>query len=112
MVWYDKRSPDYSQGFLSYVDVFYKTQKLFAANVRLQYFETENYNSRVYVYENDVPYNFSIPFYYDKGFRYYFNLNYNLKKLFSAIRSSKFNIEMWIRWSQSIYSGTNSLVPD
>ncbi len=109
LVWYDKRNPDYSQGFLSYVDFFYKTQKLFGGNVRLQYFETGDYNSRVYVYENDVPYSFSVPFYYDKGFRYYFNLNCNLKKLFSANRSNNFKIEAWVRWTQSIYSGTNSI---
>jgi len=31
--------------------------------------------SQVYVYENDVPYSFSIPFCYEEGMRYYLNLN-------------------------------------
>ena len=44
-----------------------------------------------------------------QGFRYYLNLNYNLKKLFRANRSNDFNTEAWVRWPQSIYSGTSSV---
>jgi hypothetical protein len=110
VIWYDKRNPDHSQGFLTYVDFFYKpAQKPFSGNVRFQYFETGDYNSRVYVYENDVPYSFSIPFYYNKGVRYYLNLRCNLKKLFNTGKASKLNIEAWLRWAQSIYNGVNSI---
>ncbi|HSZ85676.1 MAG TPA: hypothetical protein VK787_06575 [Puia sp.] len=110
VTWYDKRNPDYLQDFLTYVDFFYKpAQKLFSGNVRFQYFETGDYNSRVYVYENDVPYSFSIPFYYNKGVRYYLNLSCNLKKLFRTDKVNKLNIELWLRWAQSIYNGVNSI---
>jgi hypothetical protein len=78
-------------------------------NLRLQYFETGGYNSRVYVYENDALYNFSIPAYYDKGFRYYVNLNCNVKKLFRFGSTNKMNIESWIRWAQAVYSGKNAI---
>jgi len=54
-----------------------------------------------------VLYNFSIPSYYDKGFRYYVNLNCNLEKLFRFDSRNKMNIEAWFRWGQTIYSGKN-----
>jgi hypothetical protein len=44
----------------------------------LQYFETDGYNSRLYAYENDVLYSYSIPVFFDKGYRYYLTLNYDL----------------------------------
>ncbi len=67
--------------------------KAFAASTRLQYFETGGYNSRLYAYENDVLYSFSIPVFYDKGYRYYVNINYDINKALS----------FWIKWAQTIY---------
>jgi len=108
ILWHDRKLPDYEQGFLSLIDFFYKPfRKSMEGNFRLQYFETGGYNSRVYVHENDVLYNFSIPSYYDKGFRYYVNLNCNLEKLFRFDSRNKMNIEAWFRWGQTIYSGKN-----
>jgi Helix-hairpin-helix motif len=104
ILWYDKKALDYEQGFLELVDLFYKPyKKPFAGNMRLQYFETDGYNSRIYVYEDDVLYNYSIPFFYGKGFRYYLNLNFNLKKISRFNNKNKMALEGWIKWSQSIY---------
>jgi hypothetical protein len=56
-----------------FFDILYKPLLApYAAVLRLQYFETDSYNSRIYAYENDVLYSYSIPAFYDKGFRYYF----------------------------------------
>lgn len=63
--------------------------------MRLQYFETGSYNSRLYAYENDVLYSYSIPVFSDKGIRYYLSYNYDLTK----------KISFWFRWAQTIYSG-------
>ena len=65
----------------------------FSGNIRLQYFNTEGYNSRLYAYENDVLYSFSIPVFYNKGYRYYANINYDLNK----------KISFWIKWAQTLY---------
>jgi hypothetical protein len=95
MVWFDKKGAAEEQGFLVYTDILYKPiMKPLSANMRLQYFETDGYNSRLYAYENDVLYSFSIPVFYDKGYRYYINVNYDLTK----------KITCWARWSQFIYS--------
>jgi hypothetical protein len=59
----------------------------------LQYFETDGYNSRLYAYENDVLYSYSIPAFFDKGYRYYVTLNYDLTK----------KLSFWFRWAQTIY---------
>jgi hypothetical protein len=93
MLWYDKRGNAPEQGFLTYADIIYKPrQKSYSGNIRLQYFETDSYNSRMYAYENDVLYSFSIPVFYDKGYRYYLNLNYDVTR----------KISVWLRFAQTI----------
>ncbi|MES2429633.1 MAG: helix-hairpin-helix domain-containing protein [Bacteroidota bacterium] len=94
IVWFDKRGPLMSNGFLGYADLIYKpAMKKYSGNLRLQYFETDDYNSRLYAYENDVLYSFSIPVFYDKGTRYYVNVNYDFSK----------KLSVWLRWAQTIY---------
>ncbi len=94
LMWYDKNGINKADGFLSYFDIHYKpVLKPFSGNLRLQYFETDDFNSRVYAYENDVLYNFAIPVFFDKGYRYYINLNYDLGK----------RVAFWVKWSQSIF---------
>lgn len=94
IVWYDNNGAAEEQGFLTYFDVLYKPlMRQLSANIRLQYFETNDYNSRLYAYENDLLYNYSIPVFFDKGWRYYLNLNYDLNK----------RISVWVKWGQFIY---------
>jgi hypothetical protein len=96
MIWFDARGSLAEQGFLVNFDLLYNpVLKPFSGNLRLQYFETEGYNSRIYAYENDVLYNFSIPVFYDKGYRYYINFHYNINR----------KLSLWTRWSQTLYSG-------
>jgi len=93
-MWYDEDGPLQSRGFLCFFDVFYKPMmKPISANMRLQYFETDNFDSRIYAYESDVLYGFSIPAFYDKGYKYYANVNYDLSK----------KLSLWLRWAQLIY---------
>jgi hypothetical protein len=109
MVWFDKnarpddpvgRENDFETGFLIFFDLLYKPLlQPYSGNIRLEYFETTGYNSRIYTYENDVLYSFSIPGFYDKGCRYYINLSYDLKK----------NSSVWLRWAQTIYKNKTSV---
>lgn len=94
ITWFDKNGSLPEQGFLIFFDLLYKpTLKPFSGNLRLQYFESDGYNSRLYAYENDVLYSFSIPVFYNKGYRYYINLNYDLTE----------KLTLWLRWAQTIY---------
>lgn len=100
LLWYDNRGANKETGFLSYVDFLYKPMLApYSGVLRLQYFETEGYNSRIYAYENDVLYGYSIPAFFDKGFRYYLTLNYDLTK----------KLSFWLRLAQTIYQNRTSV---
>jgi hypothetical protein len=100
LLWYNKRSSEAETGFLSSVDILYKPMiKKYSGNVRLQYFETDSYNSRVYAYEDDVEYSFSIPVFFGTGYRYFINLNYDASK----------QLSFWARWAQTIYENQNTI---
>ena len=67
--------------------------------MRLQYFETDGYDSRLYAYENDVLYSYSIPAFFDKGYRYYITFNYDLTRKFFV----------WLRVAQTLYKGKSMI---
>ena len=61
-----------SHGFFICQDVSYKPEnKPFSLTFRYAIFDTDDYDSRVYAYENDVLYSFSVPALYGKGMRVY-----------------------------------------
>ncbi len=98
VIWFDKRGTTAENGFLLFFDALYRPLlKPYSGGIRVQYFETDGYNSRIYAYENDVLYYFSIPVFYDKGLRYYININYDLSK----------KLSFWIKYAQTLYKGKN-----
>ena len=100
LLWYDKNGKNAENGFLTFFDVIYKPPlRNYSGNIRLQYFETDDYNSRIYAYENDVLFYYSIPAFYDQGFRYYLNINCSLNP----------NISFWLKWSQTLYQNAESI---
>lgn len=92
MLWYSVQDKGNEEGFLCFLDGSYKRRKLHSS-LRLQYFEAGSYNSRIYAFENDVLYSSSVPAFFNKGFRYYINLNYDISK----------HLGCWLRWSQTLY---------
>lgn len=98
LLWFDKKGPAEESGFLTFADLLYKPLlKPFSGNIRLQYFETGGYNSRMYAYENDVLYSFSIPVFYEKGYRYYLNINYDVSR----------KLTLYFRIAQTYYPDKN-----
>lgn len=68
-------------GYLLYQDIICRPpSSLFSASFRLALFCTDSYKSRIYAYENDILYAFSIPPYYDKGTRSYITVRYPMSK--------------------------------
>ena len=61
---------------------------------RYALFETDSYNSRIYAYENDVLYSYSISSYYFRGSRAYLTLNYNITQ----------KMEIWLRYEHTFYN--------
>ena len=77
-------------GYLYYQDFEFAPFKAkLTGNLRLAYFNTTSYNSRLYAYEDDVLYNFSFGMYSGKGFRSYVNLKYKLAK----------KLDVWLRYA-------------
>jgi hypothetical protein len=88
------------QGFAWYSSLHYNPMmKPYSANFRVLFFDTDDYDTRIYAYENNVLYSYAIPVIYDKGFRYYLNLHYTLNKQHGY----------WIRWAQTIYQNKMSI---
>ncbi len=89
-----------SKGFMVYQDVIYDF-KFIPARISLRYalFDTDSYDSRVYAYENDVLYYFSIPAYSGRGSRIYALLKVDISR----------NIDLWLRWGQFYYTDRNEI---
>lgn len=67
----------YQNGFMLLQDLLYRpSDSPFSFTTRFALFDTDGYDVRFYHYENGLLYNFSIPAYYNKGSRFYFNLRY------------------------------------
>jgi len=92
---FDPRNEAKQNGYLGFAQINYKPAlKPFSGNVRLSYFETDGYDSRIYAFENDVLYGYSIPVFFDKGYRYYLNAHYKLSP----------KLSLWARFAQTIYT--------
>ena len=68
-------------GYLTYQDIIFRFEKQNLDLIfRYLVFDTKTYQSRIYTYENDLLYQFSIPAFYDKGTRFYLMIKYKILK--------------------------------
>lgn len=79
-----------SNGFAIIQDIEAKVNRI-QIKTRVAYFNTDDYNSRIYAYENDVLYAVSFPAYYGRGWRFY---------LVSKLPINN-KIDAWIRLSHT-----------
>ena len=90
IVQFQKEQNNAQHGYLMYQDVIYgPLQSKFSGNIRFAIFDTPGFNSRIYAYENDVLYSYSVLAYQNRGLRYYINGRYTLKK----------GMDFWLRYS-------------
>ncbi len=81
-------------GYMLYQDILYKPiNSKYNITLRYMLFSTQDYNTRVYTYENDVPYAFSIPSFFGSGQRWYLMFRYDINK----------SLSLWIRIARTIY---------
>jgi hypothetical protein len=76
-------------GYLLYQNISYKPNKKIQINFRYAWFDISDYNSRIYAYESNVRYAYSMPAYYGKGTRTYLVFQYKALKFLS----------IWFRFS-------------
>lgn len=82
-----------SKGYLVYQDINYRSSKKLQASFRYAWFDIESFESRIYAYESNARYVYSMPAYNGKGVKSYIMLRY---KLFS-------NIDIWLRYGHTNY---------
>lgn len=100
LVWFDRKGDAAEEGALVFTDLLYRPAlKPYSFNGRILFFDTDGYNSRLYTYENDVLYSFSIPVFYGKGVRYYLNASYDITR----------KLRGWVRIAQTVYRDRDAI---
>ncbi|RAJ35674.1 helix-hairpin-helix domain-containing protein [Pedobacter cryoconitis] len=93
---YQKGTVSAEYGYMFYQDVAYHPMSSrVSANLRLAFFHTPSYNSRIYAYEDDVLHGTGSGVYSGEGIRSYFNLSYNLSR----------QLRVWGRYAVYVYPG-------
>ena len=97
---YGQENTTPSEGFLIYQDIDYHPLSMpVSFSVRYALFDTDDYDARIYAYENDVLYSYSITSYYDRGSRAYLTVHYKIKK----------GLDLWLRYAQSAFTNKLSI---
>lgn len=92
---YQRGEEPTSRGFMAYQDVIWDINNLpLRIAARYALFDTETFDSRIYAYENDVLYFFSIPAYAGRGTRAYILIKYDLGR----------NTDIWLRLAQTYFT--------
>ena len=87
-------------GYFLCQDIAYKPEnKPYSFSFRYAIFDAKDYNARIYAYENDVLYSFSVPALYGKGMRIYL---LGKVKLFNALT-------LYARIGRTIYSDRDEI---
>ncbi|MGY0037280.1 hypothetical protein [Pedobacter sp. NJ-S-72] len=93
---YKKGLKNYEYGYLIYQDAdYHPMSSRFSGNLRLAYFHTTSYNSRIYAYEDDVLHGSGSGVYSGEGIRTFLNLSYRLSK----------HLRAWCRYAVYLYPG-------
>ena len=90
------KGPDpkrWNKGILMYQDLAFNFRRpQLSIHLRVAYFDTDTYDERLYAYENDVYYAFTVGSYYYQGIRGYLMLRYKIQ-----------NFSVWFRVSRTHY---------
>ncbi|MBL7736915.1 MAG: helix-hairpin-helix domain-containing protein [Chitinophagaceae bacterium] len=107
LCWIEKPAGQSAEtGSLMFTDISFKpANKYFSGNIRLQYFETGGYDSRLYAFENDLLFSQSIPSFFDSGIRYYLNLKYN----FGITLFRSWQAMSGVKISQTLYRNKSTI---
>jgi hypothetical protein len=92
---YAKPSENIQKGYYFSQDISWiSNDKKYTLAGRYAFFHTDGWESRIYTYENDILYSYSIPALSGKGIRAYIMLRYHPKQ----------NLYVWFRYATTIYS--------
>jgi hypothetical protein len=80
----------------------------FSLSMGIAVFETDDYDTRIYAYEPDLLYHFSLPSFYGRGIHYYINMHQDFSRLMGR-GHGHFKMSGWLKWGQSFYPGSTSI---
>ncbi len=85
---------DKQAGFLVYQDIIYSPSSIpWSFSARVSIFDTDGYDTRVYTYENDLTYYYTIPAFSNQGSRFYINVRYKgIRNLTAEIKYAQTRI--------------------
>jgi hypothetical protein len=87
-------------GWMMYQELTFRFLKeQLRLSARYAIFNTDSYDTRIYAYEKDVLYAFSIPAMYNTGSRYYLVATWKITR----------DMAVYAKWSQSIWSNVDEL---
>jgi hypothetical protein len=99
-------APGPAYGYLFYTDVLYRPMRSWlSGNVRFQAFEAENYDTRIYAYENDLLFVSSTPSFYNNGVRCYLNIKGKLKVKMLCNSLLTINLKL----ATTVYNNTSNI---
>lgn len=97
---YDDEINGVKYGFMAFQDVKFKMLSIpVSFNLRLAYFDVQDWGARIYAYENDVLYQFSVPAFNNRGVRTYLNIRYRIIK----------GIDFWLKISNTHYTNISTI---
>lgn len=97
---YHEVQKEVQQGYVVYQDVIYRsTNTPLDLSFRYAIFDADSYDSRVYTYENDVLYAFSIPAFSGKGTRIYLLAKWSISP----------DLDIWARIGQTWYADDTTI---
>lgn len=97
---YQKGIKPKETGYMQYHDISYTPMSSqLSGNLRLAWFKTRSYNSRIYAYEDDVLHGSGSGVYSGKGIRTFVNARYRPAT----------KLDIWLRFAIFIYQGTTAV---
>lgn len=97
--WYDETNAVSSDGMMFYQDLSWNVSRRVDLTVRYMVFDTRDFNTRIYVFENDVPTFYSIPSFSGKGDKYYL-----------LVRLTPFkHFDIWLRYANTNFRGRTTV---
>jgi hypothetical protein len=98
--WYGEVSKQFpKKGFLGFTDLVWKPLKgIISGSARLQYYDVDDYDTRIYAYENGPLYDMSIPAFDGTGWRYYLNARLKPKMGNPKLPS----VTIWLRYGSVV----------
>lgn len=95
---FDSKNVSPENGILIYQDLKYKINGgRLSFNTRIALFSIDDFNARIYAYEDNLPYTFSVPLYNNSGTRFYLMIKYQYSK----------KVKLFARFAQTQYSNLN-----